>query len=170
MGLKLVLKVSCICFLLFSSGSCFPQTMKGQTSQAVTASARSAGTNPGHDGSTGGEAGSGPGSSGSTGEEAGSGSGPNGSTGGELDSGPEHSGSAGGEISCCSSAGGWSFGSGSSNGGGVDPDADLLAPLPEGLALAVLQGVGPLALGAPVEEGLAALQDIGLLFLGAPLG
>ncbi|XP_076743960.1 uncharacterized protein LOC105941239 [Maylandia zebra] len=130
MGLKLVLKVSCICFLLFSSGSCFPQTMKGQTSPAVTASARSAGTNPGHDGSTGGEAGSGPGSSGSTGEEAGSGSGPNGSTGGELDSGPEHNGSAGGEVS---SAGGWSFGSGSSNGGGVDP----------GSAGSTAGGVGP---------------------------
>ncbi|XP_026033453.1 glycine-rich protein DOT1-like isoform X1 [Astatotilapia calliptera] len=130
MGLKLVLKVSCICFLLFSSGSCFPQTMKGQTSPAVTASARSAGTNPGHDGSTGREAGSGPGSSGSTGEEAGSGSGPNGSTGGELDSGPEHNGSAGGEVS---SAGGWSFGSGSSNGGGVDP----------GSAGSTAGGVGP---------------------------
>ncbi|XP_005743454.1 uncharacterized transmembrane protein DDB_G0289901-like isoform X3 [Pundamilia nyererei] len=119
MGLKLVLKVSCICFLLFSSGSCFPQTMKGQTSPAVTASARSAGTNPGHDGSTGGEAGSGSGSSGSTGEE--------------LDSGPEHNGSAGGEVSCCSSAGSWSFGSGGSNGGGVDP----------GSAGSTAGGVGP---------------------------
>ncbi|KAL3968176.1 hypothetical protein ACER0C_030209 [Sarotherodon galilaeus] len=122
MGLELVLKVSWICFLLFSSGSCFPVTIKGQTSPDVTASARSAGTNPGHDGSTGGEVDSAPGTNGSTGEEeVGSGLGPNGSTGGELDSGPGPDSSPGGEVGCCSSAGGWSFVPGSSNGGGVGP-------------------------------------------------
>ncbi|XP_005471631.1 uncharacterized transmembrane protein DDB_G0289901 isoform X2 [Oreochromis niloticus] len=119
MGLELVLKVSWICFLLFSSGSCFPVTLKGQTSPDVTASTRSAGTNPGHENDTGREVDSAPGTNGSTGGEVGSGLGPNGSTGGQLDSGPDSS--PGGEVGCCSSAGGWSFVPGSSNGGGVGP-------------------------------------------------